>query len=151
VGPAPARGSRRHDAIYYQSKNTGQVPFGWERPDGFPDNAAAWSSAARLMGSFHLHYTTAGGDWPNTGVTCQLHDDCLPQSSIHFDALVDHLCRAARPQVDKSRARCSVLGAACIAVDQSPSDIITWDHVLPNYRMPALIGLLLDTSQHLTK
>jgi len=119
VGPAPARGSRRHDAIYYQSKNTGQVPFGWERPDGFPDNAAAWSSAARLMGSFHLHYTTAGGYWSNTGVTCQLHDDCLPQSSIHFDALVDHLCRALHGR----RSTSLVLGARCCVHRRRPVTI----------------------------
>ena len=135
------------NAIYYQAKNTGQVPFGWEFPDGFPDTAGTWSSGARMMGSFQLHAATAGGYWPKTGVTYRLGAAWLPQPRIRFDALVDHLCRVLHGRGSTSL----LLGAACLAVDQSPSDIITRDHVLTNYRMPRLIGLLLDTPQHLTR
>jgi hypothetical protein len=125
----------------------GQVPFGWERPDGFPDNGQAWSSAARMMGSYRVHYSTAGHWYPKTGVTYRTHASWLPQSRIRFDLFVDHLCRTLHGR----GATSLLLGAACLVVDAAPGDIITQDHRVIKWRMPRLIGLLLDTQQHLGK
>ncbi|MEJ7741658.1 MAG: DUF1800 domain-containing protein [Nocardioidaceae bacterium] len=135
------------NAIFYQCKSVGQVPFGWERPDGFPDNGQAWSSAARLMGSYRVHNSTAGHWYPSTGVGYRSHASWLPQPRIRFDLFVDHLCRSLHGQ----GATSLLLGAACLVVDATPEDMITSDHRVIKWRLPRLIGLLLDTQQHMTK
>jgi hypothetical protein len=150
LGARMSKPSSQGDAansIFYQCKSVGQVPFGWERPDGFPDTGQAWSSAARLMGSYRVHNSTAGHWYPSTGVAYRSHASWLPQSRIRFDLFVDHLCRTLYGR----GATRLVLGAACMVVDATPSDMITRDHRVIKYRLPRLIGLLLDTQQHLTK
>jgi uncharacterized protein (DUF1800 family) len=143
----PSRATDAANAIFYLCKTVGQVPFGWERPDGFPDDGEAWSSAGRMMGSYRVHNSTAGHWYPRTGVTYRTHASWLPQSRIRFDLFVDHLCRTLHGR----GATSLVLGAACIVVDAQPGEIITTDHRVIKWRMPRLIGLLLDTQQHLTK
>ncbi len=143
----PQRESDAANAIYYLSKNMGQAPFGWERPDGFPDNGAAWSSAARMMGSFHVHYALAAGFYPSTGVNYRSKESWLPQPRIRFDEFVDHLCRTLQGRPSTRL----LLGAACIATDMRPGDVVSRDHVLINYRMPRLLGILLDTPAHMTR
>jgi uncharacterized protein (DUF1800 family) len=143
----PVRESDAANAIYYICRLVGQVPFGWGPPNGFPDNAAIWSSAARMMGSYHAHYSLAGGWWPSTGVTYRPKASWLPQKRIRFDQFVDHLCRVLHGRGSTSL----VLGAACIATDMKPGDIITAKHFLIQYRLPKLLGILLDTPQFLTK
>ena len=135
------------NSIFYQCKSVGQVPFGWERPDGFPDNGQAWSSAARLMGSYRVHNSTAGHWYPSTGITYRSHASWLPQPQLRFDLFVDHLCRTLHGR----RATRLVLGAACLVIEATPGDMITQDHRVIKYRLPRLIGLLLDTQQHMTK
>ena len=134
-------------AIFYLSRTVGQTPFGWGPPDGFPQTAAAWSTPGRMMGSFHMHHTTAGHWYPRTGVTYRPHDSWLPQPRIRFDAFVDHLCRVLHGRPSTSR----ILGAASIAVEVAPSELVDRDSLLVKWRMPFLIGLLLDTPQHLMK
>ncbi len=143
----PGRNGDAANSIFYLCKTVGQVPFGWERPDGFPDNGQAWSSAARMMGSYRVHNSTAGHWYPKTGVTYRTHASWLPQSRIRFDLFVDHLCRTLHGR----GATSLLLGAACLVVDAAPGDFITQDHRVIKWRMPRLIGLLLDTQQHLGK
>ncbi len=135
------------NAIYYIAKTAGQVPFGWGAPDGFPDNGPVWSSSSRIMGSYHVHYSLAGGHWPDTGVRYRSHASWLPERRLRFDSFVDHLCRVL---LGRGSTRV-LLGAACIATDQRPSDVVTRSCVLVKYRMPKLLGILLDTPQHLTR
>ncbi len=134
-------------ALLYLSRSVGQAPFDWGPPDGFPDDGSVWSSAARMMASFHIHFSLAGGYYPRTGVNYRSKASWLPQSRIRFDEFVDHLCRTlhGRPSTPL------LLGAACIATDMRPSDVIVRDHVLINYRMPRLLGVLLDTPAHMTR
>ncbi len=135
------------NALYYLSKNIGQAPFGWARPDGFPDDGSAWSSASRMMGSFHTHYALAAGYFPSTGINYRPKTSWLPQQRIRFDEFVDHLCRTLQGRPSTS----VVLGAACIVTDMRPSDVVTQDHVLINFRLPRLFGILLDTPAHMTR
>jgi uncharacterized protein (DUF1800 family) len=143
----PSTDADAANAMYFISKSAGQFPFGWGPPDGFPDNGPIWSSASRLMGAYHIHYTLAGGFWPKSGVVYRSHESWLPQPSLRFDEFVDHLCR----ELHGMRSTSLLLGAACIAVEQQPSDIVDADHVLVKYRMAKLLGILLDTPQHLTR
>jgi hypothetical protein len=143
----PRRDADGANAIFFISRTIGQVPFGWGPPDGFPDTAAAWSSAARMMGSFHAHYSLAGGWWPNTGVKFRKPASWLPQRRIRFDQLVDHVCREIHGRPSTSL----ILGAACIACEMKPGTVVTANHYMVKYRMPRLLGIILDTPQFLTR
>lgn len=143
----PKRPDDAANAIFYLSRTMGQVPFGWGPPDGFPDVAGAWSSAARMMGSFHAHYVLAGGFYPRRGVSYRRDASWLPQKRIRFDQFVDHLCRVLHGRPSTSL----MLGAACIAADMKPADVVTASHPLIQFKMQRLLGILLDSPQFLTR
>ncbi len=134
-------------AIFHLSSNIGQTPFGWGPPDGFPQTADAWSTPGRLMGSFQVHNSMAGHWYPSTGIRYRPHASWLPQSRIRFDLLVDHLCRTLHGKGVTS----NLLGAACVCLDVKPDTLVTRDSFIVRYRMPHLIGLLLDTPEFLTR
>lgn len=143
----PTHDADAANAVYFLSQTMGAVPFGWPRPDGQPEIGDAWSSAARMLGSYKVHNSVAGHWWPSTGVNYRSHASWLPQSALRFDLLVDHMCR----QIHGRGATSRLLGAASLVVNVTPGEIITRDHGLVQWRMPRLIGLLLDTPQHLMK
>lgn len=150
LGATMSKPTRYSDAAYeffFQCKTVGQVPFGWPRPDGFPDVGHAWSSAARMMGSYRVHYALASRRYPSGAITYRTHASWLPQPQIRFDKLVDHLCRLLHGRGSTSL----ILGAACTVVDAQPGEIITADHRVIKYRMGRLMGLLLDSQPFLTK
>lgn len=133
------------NAILWQTNQIGMQPFGWPRPDGRPDTAAAWSSVSRLLGSFEVHYTMSGGWWPSTGATYKKPVQWLPQASLRFDQLVDHLSRSilGRPRT------ALLLKVAMQATGLSAGAIITKDHALVRWEMPRLLTVFLDNPQHL--
>jgi uncharacterized protein (DUF1800 family) len=143
----PRREADASNAIFYVCRLVGQVPFGWGPPNGFPDTANVWTSPGRMMGSYHVHYSLAGGWWPNTGVEYRRHASWLPQKRIRFDQFVDHLCRVLHGRPATPR----VLGAACIATDTRPGTVISAGHYLIQSRLPKLMGILLDTPQFMTR
>jgi len=74
----------------------GQAPFDWARPDGQPEDGAAWSSVSRVLASFETHYTLCGGWWPTVDTTYHPIASWVPIAAgqtIRFDALVEHLSR----------------------------------------------------------
>ncbi len=143
----PERETDAANAVYFLSKKIGAVPFDWPRPDGQPEIGDAWSSACRLLGSYVVHNSIAGQWTPSTGINYRTHASWLPQPRIRFDLLVDHMCRRIHGRGVTSR----LLGAACLVTGAKPGEGITADHHLIRSLMPRLIGLLLDTPQHLTK
>jgi uncharacterized protein (DUF1800 family) len=143
----PSRDADASNAIFYVCRLVGQVPFGWGPPNGFPDTANVWTSPGRMMGSYHVHYSLAGGWWPSTGVEYRRRASWLPQKRIRFDQFVDHLCRVLHGR----GATPLVLGAACIATDMKPGTVLTASHYMIQSRLPKLMGILLDTPQFLTR
>ena len=125
----------------------GQEPFGWPRPDGYPDANVVWSTGTRFLGSVQFHRALSGGYWPQARVTYRRPASWLPQRRIRFDLLVDHLCRLLLNRGSTP----TLLGAACIATDLRPGEVIDADHVLVTKRMPMLLATLLDTPTHMTR
>ncbi len=134
-------------AIYHISSQMGQTPFGWGPPDGFPQTAGAWSTPGRMMGSFKAHNSLAGHWYPSVGIKYRGHGSWLPQSKIRLDLLVDHLCRL----IHGRGATPTLVGAACLCLDLPPETIVTRDSWIVRYRMPHLLGILLDTPQFMTR
>jgi hypothetical protein len=72
----------------------GEEVYRWPRPDGPPDHGAAWSSAARMLSSFRMHWLLAGGHHPTLDVTYRSARSWFPEPSLRYGALVDHLARS---------------------------------------------------------
>lgn len=142
---SPTTGEDAANAIIWQASHIGLAPFGWPRPDGLPDTGAAWSSVSRMLASFDLHYTMSGGWWPRGRATYRKPAQWLPQTSIRFDQLVDHLSRRilGRPSTALLRS------VASQATGISAWTRITADHDLVRWNMSRLLTVFLDNPQHL--
>lgn len=146
VGVArPRNGESAANAILWQSDQIGMTPFDWPRPDGRPDTADAWTSVSRMLGSFDMHYTMSGRWWPTEGAIYKKPVQWLPQKSLRFDRLVDHLSRSilGRP------SSALLLKAAVQATGIAPGTIITKTHALITWQMPRLLTVFLDNPQHI--
>ncbi len=143
----PRSGEHGANAILWQTADLGLRPFGWPRPDGRPDQAEAWTSVSRMLGSFDIHQTMSGGWWPKLGVTYLTPRQLLPVPTLRFDRLVDHLSRRllGRPPTPL------LLSAACQATGCAPTTKITDKHAVIRWQMPQLLTVFLDTPTHMTR
>jgi len=141
----PSTGNAAANALLWQAGNIGQTPFSWPRPDGPPDRNASWSSGSRILASFDVHHGAANGWWPTVDITYRTPASWLPQPSVRFDALVDHLC----VQLLGTHAPARLVEAACAALGVRATDTITASHGVVRWRMGLLLSTLLDTPDHL--
>ena len=135
------------ETILWQTGDLGQPPFSWSRPDGAPTTNAAWASTGRMTGSWHMHYSMAGGWWPRDQLTYKTPRSWLPQKRLRFDDLVEHLClellsRPASKELTK---------ACCQALGVKQSTKIDKDHAVVEWQMPLLLTTLLDSPAHMTR
>lgn len=134
-------------AILWQTANIGLRPLAWQRPDGRPDTAEAWSSTSRFLASLDVHYTMSGGWWPDVGTSYRKPTSWLPQRRIRFDVFVDHLARSLHGRGSTSL----LLEVACQATGLRPGTVITRDHPLMKWDFPRLLTVFLDSPTHLTR
>lgn len=134
-------------AVLSLSQSMGQRPFGWERPDGFPDVAPTWSSASRMLGSWRVHRNTALGAYPKEGIHYLPDEAWLPPLPARFEAVVDGVSRRllARP------ASATLIEAASTATDVAPQELLTDDNPLTSNRLAQLLTAVLDTPEHMTR
>ena len=123
------------------------VLYQWPRPDGPPDRNSAWSSATRMLSSFRMHWNLAGGWYPTANVSYRKHASWLPKKRIRLDQYVDHLCRTLHGTPSTPR----ILKAAVQAVGYGPGEVITKNHPIANWMFVRLLGVLLDSPQHMTR
>jgi hypothetical protein len=144
---APTSGGSAANAMLWQTSSIGMRPFGWTRPDGRPDRAEAWSSVSRMLSSFDVHYSMAGGWWPSKDVAYLTPVQWLPAASVRFGTLVDHLSRRilGRP------ATALLESAAEQTTGCTAGEVITADHDLVRWDMPRLITVFLDSPTHVTR
>ena len=144
---APTESGSTANAMLWQTTAIGMRPFGWTRPDGRPDRAEAWSSVSRMLNSFDVHYSMAGGWWPKKDAVYVQPAQWLPAAAVRFDTLVDHLSRRilGRP------ASTLLQEAAAQATGCSAAEVITADHDLVRWEMPRLLTALLDGPTHFTR
>ncbi len=129
------------------TRSMGQTPFNWTSADGFPDTGDAWTSTSRMLGSFKVHWITANGWTPGSGIRFQSPQYFLPPLPARFDACVDHVHRImfARPVLPR------VLAAVCQAVDLDPGAVITGGHAVTSYKFPRVLTTLLDSRELLKR
>ena len=135
------------NAIAFQVSTIGQAPFDWPRPDGFPDVAEAWTSASRILGSWHTHWSLAGGYWPQKGTTYRSPASWLPPLPARFDEVVDHVARLliSRPATDAMKqAAVAYTGVAASTRISNPDD-------LSSFRVAKLLSVILDSPAHMNR
>ncbi len=135
------------NAVLWQAARVGLAPYSWPRPDGRPDRAEAWSSTARIMASFDIHYAVAGGWWPDKDVRHLPRRAWLPGRRVRFRRVVDHASRVilGRP-ADRGLIRAASRATGC-----RPWEWITRRHGLVRWNMPRLLATVLDTPQHMSR
>lgn len=143
----PTRDESAAVSMLWQAYQIGQGPFDWPRPDGRPDTGDAWSSVSRVLGSFSVHLSMAGGWWPSVDIGYRAPAAWLPKSSIRFDQLVDHMSRSILGRGSTAL----LLQVACQATGITPATVITKDHALVRWMMPQLLTVFLDNPNHMKR
>ncbi len=123
------------------------LAYHWPRPDGPPYGDAAWSSATRMLSSFRMHWNLTGGWWPKQDVVYRPRASWLPESSIRLDRYVDHMCRMILGKPSTPR----ILGAVVAAVGYGPATKVTPDHAICSWLFVRLVGVLLDSPDHMRR
>jgi len=138
------------NSMLWHTQAIGQTPFEWARPDGPPESGAAWSAASRMLASFQVHYSMAGGWWPKKDAVYHPLKDWVPLAdgdSMRFDALVEHLSRRILCRAASKR----VTDACCLTTGLAADTKITTGHQLVKWGMPTLLTTLLDSPEHMSR
>ena len=121
--------------------------YSWPRPDGAPETNQQWISAARMLRSFRMHWSMAGGYWPKEGVTYVPGRSRMPRRKMTFDLYFDHLSRSLIGRRSDRRS----LEAACLATGLRPRTVVTRKHSVCSWQFPALAAVLLDSPEHMSR
>lgn len=106
--------------VIWMSSSVGQKQFDWPRPDGFPETSNTWTSPARLIRSWNIHYALAGNWWGSKESATPARADALPTSwPITFGQLVDHQSRMLLGRAASTSLRKAVADTANVAETRS--------------------------------
>lgn len=100
-----------------------------------------------MLSAFRMHWNLAGGWWPADDVAYRQPAWWLPQTRIRLDAYVDHLCRMLHGKPSTPL----LLGAAVEALGTGPSTVITKEHAVARWLFVRLLGVLLDSPEHMSR
>ena len=134
-------------ACVYQAASIGQLPFDWPRPDGFPDDSNAWTSAGRMLNSFDVHHSTAGGDYPRHDVTYASTASWLPALPATVAEVVDHVSR----HVTGHAAAPSMRKAVRTRTGESMTRVIHHASELADWKMQRLLSSVLSSPAHMVR
>ena len=143
----PSSDESAANAILWQASGLGLAPHTWPRPDGSPVDDQTWISPARALASMNMHWSMAGGWWPDQQVKHPTPGRWIPsgKKGIRFEDLVDELAQ----DLLHRRASARILRTARLATRCKPRERITRDHELAEWAFPRLLGALLDSPDHL--
>jgi uncharacterized protein (DUF1800 family) len=136
-------------ALYWTLLDMGQAPMAWSPPNGYPDVALAWQSAAGTLARWNAHLSIAGRWWPNT-LTGPALSTMVPKKlpATHgemIDVLSKRLLQRSLPKAQKT-AICAFLTDEWTTV--TPSAALTRNSTLVGWRLPYVVALLLDSPLH---
>ncbi len=134
------------NVILWQANSVGLTPHGWPRPDGTPVTDDVWSSPARMLASFDLHWAVSGGWWPTAQISYRTATDWVPKKGLKFRDLVDALSKDLLhlPASNRLLETCS-RATGCRA-----GELIDRDHAVAQWDWPRLMTAVLDSPDHFT-
>ncbi|MET7392157.1 DUF1800 domain-containing protein [Dactylosporangium sp. NPDC005572] len=141
VGTQPGPDMKKAlDDLYNFTRKLGQPPLGWEPPDGYPDVATAWSSAAGMLETWNSHRAFVQGQWK--GLSNPKADTLVTQPAATMATYLDVLCNRLIFQPMKPAERDALIKFLGAKPDTRITD--------PNLggKLPNLAPLVLDSVYH---
>jgi uncharacterized protein (DUF1800 family) len=124
----------------------GEFIYTWPRPDGPPRTTESFCTPGRMLCSANTHWQLARGD-SIIDATFKPTTSWLPETSMRFDAYVDHLCRTLLGRTSTA----DLLNACVLATGVSPAAKITKTHMVATWRFVSVAAALLDSPQHMSR
>jgi uncharacterized protein (DUF1800 family) len=144
-----AKGTVGIEALHWILIDVGQGPLAWSPPNGYPDVAVAWQSAAGTLGRWNAHLNIAARWWPKTLTGPALSTMVPKRRPATYGALLDVLSHRLLHQPLSARhkaAICTFLSDEWATV--TPSKALPKDSAALGWRLPYVVALLLDSPQH---
>jgi uncharacterized protein (DUF1800 family) len=141
LGP-DATGTTGIQGLYWMVNDTGDSPMGWHPPNGYPDVAAAWASAAGTLSRWNAHISLAANWWP-TELTrpADMVKHLVPTLPRTYGGLVDMIALrlvGTRMRAAHTAAVTGFFGKKPGATLQPGDEVLRW-------RFPYLVALVLDS------
>jgi uncharacterized protein (DUF1800 family) len=128
VGAGDDAAFARH--VVWMSSSVGQQQFDWPRPDGFPETSSTWTSPARMVRSWNIHYSLAGNWWGPKEIAIPARADLMPTTwPLTLGQLVDHQSRMLLGRPATATLRQGVAGALNMSDSRTlakASDVSEW-------------------------
>jgi hypothetical protein len=127
----------------------GQAPLAWAPPNGYPDIAPAWQSAAGTLSRWNAHLNIAARWWPATLTGPALSTMVPKQVPATHGALIDVLAKRLLQRTvpaDQKAAICAFLTDEWNTV--KPSTPLHKNSIAIGWRLPYVVALLLDSPLH---
>jgi uncharacterized protein (DUF1800 family) len=128
------------DSLHFQVGSLGHAPMAWAEPDGYPDVAVAWSSAAGMLGVWNMHRTLVQGGIKGFGFTKP--EQLLPAVPATVGGYLDALAQRLLFQPLSAAQRQTMLAFLGVAETAAPKNP-TLDGKLAH-----LAPLFLDSIYH---
>jgi uncharacterized protein (DUF1800 family) len=152
IRPLPATSTtwrKGLESLYWLVGGLGMAPMAWHPPNGYPDVADAWQSAAGTLGRWNAHVHLAARWWPDDKELA--HPDprtwlptVLPAT---YGGLVDALAQRLVYTGLPAASRTAVLGF----MGKRGADPLKADDEWVGWRLPFVAALVLDTPVHGTR
>jgi uncharacterized protein (DUF1800 family) len=137
------------EALHWILVDIGHGPLAWSPPNGYPDVAPAWQSAAGTLARWNAHLSIAAGWWPKTltgpALTTMLPKQRPATYGALLDVLSNRLLQRPLPARQKT-AICRFLSDEWTTV--TPAKALPKDSAALGWRLPYVVALLLDSPQH---
>jgi uncharacterized protein (DUF1800 family) len=137
----PTSGTAVLRDFLYLLGRLGQAPLGWPAPNGYPDVAAAWSSASSTLQRWNYHLGAVRGSTlsalPRAAVGTLLPSPLPATYGAYVDALASRLL--IDPLTPAQRT------ALCTYLAHAPGDALKSTDAAVGWRLPYVAALILDT------
>ena len=141
LGP-DVRGTQGLENLYWMVDGTGDAPMGWHPPNGYPDVAVAWASAAGTLARWNAHLSLAANWWPDSLTRpADLRKYLVPVLPRTYGALVDALAL----RLGGVTMRPAHTAGITRYLDRTPSSRLYADDDALGWRFPYLVALVLDS------
>jgi hypothetical protein len=91
-------------ALHYRAGDTGNAPFAWPAPNGYPDVTGAWLSAAATLQSWNNRLGVIAGWWPGTQEDSS-GKDVPPYSTMNLRGLLPDPLPATHGELVQAMAK----------------------------------------------
>jgi hypothetical protein len=135
-------GTKALASFYWMVDDTGDAPFNWATPDGYPDVAASWSSASATLACWNAHLSLAANWWPKEfSRPADLRRYLVPALPSTYGGLVDALAK----RLLGTTMTAAHTAAVTQFVGKTPGSALTSTDAAVGWRFPYVVALILDS------